>query len=289
MAIIEQQLPKIFERIAASVKRPALFEKDTVSFWDDPYISEQLLAAHLNPEFDGASRTLATIEKTIAHLTCSALLKPGDRVLDLGCGPGLYSSRLGQLGIHMTGIDLSKRSFDYARRKAQEQKLHIEYVHGNFFDMSYAGTFDSVLQIYGELSTFPDEERDRLLRMVYKALKQNGLFIFDVSTRELRKREGLKNRWQFSDGGFWYSGKHVVLEQGFDYPEYDTWVDQYTIIQEDGECRKYHMWFHDYSLQTISEVLAKYGFKIAHRWNSLTGEEYKDGGDWIALVAQKIS
>ncbi|SMC60033.1 hypothetical protein SAMN04488500_105295 [Sporomusa malonica] len=48
------------------------------------------------------------------------------------------------------------------------------------------------------------------------------------------------------------------------------------------------MWFHDYSLQTISEVLTNNGFKIAHIWNSLTGEEYKVGGDWIAVIAQKV-
>lgn len=288
MTSIEQQWPDLFAALAASAKRPALFEKDAVPFWDDPYISGQLLAAHLNPEFDGASRPLAAIEKTVAHLTSSALLKPGDKVLDLGCGPGLYSSRLSQSGIHMTGIDFSARSIEYARKKAQAQKQPIEYVHGNFFDMSYDGMFDSVLQIYGELCTFADEERDRLLTMIYQALKQDGLFIFDVSTRELRKREGLKNRWQFSDGGFWYSGKHIVLEQGFDYPEQDIWVDQYTVIQEDGSCRRYHMWFHDYSLQTIAKVLAKHNFKIVHRWNSLTGAPYKAGGDWIALAAQKI-
>lgn len=289
MATIEQQqLQQVFAWIATSTKRPALFEKDAVPFWDDPYISEQLLENHLNPEFDGASRTLASIEKTVAHLTSSTLLKAGDRVLDLGCGPGLYCSRLSQFGIHMTGIDLSKRSIEYARRKAREQKQPIEYINGNFFDINYAGMFDSILQIYGELCTFSDEERDRLLRVVQKALKKDGLFIFDVSTRQLRNREGLKNRWQFFDGGFWYPGKHVVLEQGFDYPEYDTWVDKYTIIRENGECINYHMWFHDYSLQTISEVLAQNGFKIVHLWNSLTGEAYKDGGDWIALAAQKI-
>jgi hypothetical protein len=78
------------------------------------------------------------------------------------------------------------------------------------------------------------------------------------------------------------------LEQGFDYPEHDTWVDQYTIIREDGECKTYHMWFHDYSLEMITAVLANNGFQVKHVWNSLTGEEYKAGGEWIAIVAQKI-
>ena len=288
MTTLEQQLTHMFEQIGAAVKRPALFEKSTVAFWDEPYISEQLLAAHLNPETDGASRTLATIEKTVAHLTETGLLKPDDHVLDLGCGPGLYCSRLSQFGVRMTGIDFSRRSIEYARSKAQEQGLAIDYVHGNFFDINYDEAFDSVLQVYGELCTFSDEERDRLLRMVHKALKQDGLFIFDVSTRALRKREGLKNSWRWCEGGLWYSGRHIVFEQGFDYPEVDTWVDQYTILREDGVCRNYHMWFHDYSLHSIAEVLARHGFRILQRWNSLTGEAYKDGGDWIALAAQKI-
>jgi SAM-dependent methyltransferase len=288
MAEIEKCFLKLFECLADSIRKPNLFEKEEGLFWDDPHISKSLLDAHLNPEYDGASRKLETIEKTVNNLMRSSLLKQGDTVLDLGCGPGLYSSRFCQFGMNVIGIDLSKRSIEYAQRKAEEQGLNMEYIRGSFFDIKYDGMFDRVLQVYGEICTFPNEERDRLLKIIHKALRKDGLFIFDVSTRELRKREGLKNKWHFFDGGFWHPGKHIVLEQGFDYPEHDTWVDQYTVISEEGECKTYHMWFHDYSLETITEVLANNGFQVKHIWNSLTGEEYKAGGEWIAIVAQKV-
>jgi SAM-dependent methyltransferase len=278
----------IVELVAASVKKPRLYEKTEFLFWDDFHISKSLLDAHLNSENDGASRKLATIEHSVNNLTSSSLLNEGDTVLDLGCGPGLYSNRLSQYGINVTGIDISKRSIEYAQRKAKEQGLKAEYIRTSFFDISYAGVFDCVLQVYGEMCTFRNEERDRLFKIIHKALKNGGLFIFDVSTRELRKREGLKNKWHFFEGGFWDPGKHIVLEQGFDYPECDTWVDQYTVISENGECKTYRMWFHDYSLETITEILNNNGFTVLSMWNDLTGAKYNPGGDWIAIVAQKV-
>jgi hypothetical protein len=148
--------------------------------------------------------------------------------------------------------------------------------------------FDSVLQIYGELSTFSDEARNRLLHIVHKALKKDGLFIFDVSTRALRMREGLSNGWYFAEEGFWRSGRHLVLEQGFDYPENAVWLNQYTVVAEDGEVKIYRIWFHDYSLQTITEVLNNNGFRVEYAWNDLTGEAYSNGGDWIAIAARKV-
>lgn len=288
MGELDKCFSNLFECLADSVRKPNLFEREEDLFWDDPHISKSLLEAHFNPEYDGASRKLETIEQTVDNLMKRLLLKQADMMLDLGCGPGLYSNRFCQAGMRVTGIDLSKRSIEYAQRQAEELGLNIEYIQGNFFDIKYDEMFDSVLQVYGEICTFRNEERDQLFKMIHKALKKNGLFIFDVSTRALRKTEGLKNKWQFYDGGFWHPGKHIVLEQGFDYPEHDTWVDQYTVICEDGKCKTYRMWFHDYSLETITEVLSNNGFRIKHVWNDLTGEEYKAGGGWIAIVAQKI-
>jgi iron-sulfur cluster assembly accessory protein len=176
------------------------------------------------------------------------------RVLDLGCGPGLYAQRLSSEGAVVTGVDISQRSLDHARKCAEEAGLDIEYKRTDFFDIDYTDKFDVVIQVYGELNVFSDDSRDRLLEIIGRALKKNGIFIFDVTTRELRKKAGLKKGWYVSDSGFWRPGRHFVLEQGYDYPETDLWLDQYIVVDEDGAA-VYRNWFHDYNLGTIKAVL----------------------------------
>jgi len=267
--------------------KPRLFEPGETIFWDDPHISKSMLEAHLNPDHDAASRKAVTINKEIEHLVSSGVLKQGNRVLDLGCGPGLYSSRLCQKGMKVTGIDFSERSIDFAIKYAEEKGLDINYRCINFFDIDYSEEFDVVMQIYGELCTFSDEKRDELLVKIYNALKTGGLFIFDVSTRAQRKKAGLKNNWYVSDGGFWRLDRHLVLEQGFDYPEYDVWLDQYIVVDYTGKVSVYRNWFHDYTPKSTGQALEKAGFHIVHMWNDLSGNPYKKGGDWIAIVGRK--
>ena len=50
----------------------------------------------------------------------------------LGVGPGLYTTRFSEQGAVVTGIDLSKRSLDYARAIAAKSNLHIDYVLKNY-------------------------------------------------------------------------------------------------------------------------------------------------------------
>jgi 2-polyprenyl-3-methyl-5-hydroxy-6-metoxy-1,4-benzoquinol methylase len=67
-----------------------------------------MLEAHLDQTHDGASRRNAEIEKTVRHLITSGFLKTGGRVLDLGCGLGLYSSTLCLEGVKVTGRPFPK-------------------------------------------------------------------------------------------------------------------------------------------------------------------------------------
>ena len=268
--------------------KPRLYEPGETLFWNDPHISKGMLEAHLNPDNDAASRKHKTIDKEVNHLISSGVLKPGDKILDLGCGPGLYASRLAKKGIKVTGIDISKNSLDYARHYAAEKDLDIDYRLINFFDIDYSGIFDAVIQVNGELNTFSDHKRDELLAKLRKALRPEGLLIFDITTRTraLRMKNGLKNGWYISNYSFWRPDKHLVLERGIDYPEDNVWLDQYIIIDSAG-VKVYHNWFHDYSLETISPVLEKAGFTVRQTWNDLTGTPYAKEGDWIAIVAEK--
>jgi SAM-dependent methyltransferase len=265
-------------------KKPALFAAGEKKFWDDPHISKGMMEAHLDPNHDIASRRPEIIDKIISNFFESGILKRGMKVLDLGCGPGLYAEKLYKAGVDVVGLDISERSIEYARKKAKESGLNIEYRCMNFFDMDYTDEFDAAIQIYGELNTFSDAMRDRLLKLVHKALKKDGTFIFDVTTRTHRMKYGVRNGWYVCDGGFWRPGKHLVLEQGFDYPEEDTWLDQYIVVDEQGT-KVYRNWFHDYTLDSINEVLNASGFTTKYAWNDLTGSPFDADGEWIAIAA----
>jgi SAM-dependent methyltransferase len=279
-------LEQLLTDILKADQKPPLFEPGEPHFWDDPYISQSMLKAHLDPGHDLASRKPKTIAKTVEHLLKSGIIKPGFRILDLGCGPGLYAERFSRAGVTVVGLDFSQRSLDYAVQQAQKFGLAIEYRCQSFLTMDYTAEFDAVLQVYGELNVFSDEKRDLLLSKIHQALKRDGLLIFDLTTRKLRAKFGLRNGWQACDGGFWRPGPHLVLGQGFDYPEADVWLDQYLVIDEQG-CHIYRNWFHDYSLETIKLVLEQAGFAVVRCWGDLTGSEYSGDGEWIALAARK--
>jgi hypothetical protein len=89
------------------------------------------------------------------------------------------------------------------------------------------------------------------------------------------------------DTGFWKPGPHLVLEQGFDYPEQDIYLDQFVVIEEDGTLSVYRNWFQDYTRETITAEVEAGGFAVQGVWNDLTGTPYTEGGEWVGVVALK--
>jgi SAM-dependent methyltransferase len=277
---------ELLESISRYTVKPALYEPGEPHFWDDPHIAKSMLEAHLNPTHDAASRRPEKIDKEVNHLIASGLLKRGDKVLDLGCGPGLYASRLAAKGISVTGIDISENSLNYARAQARISNLDIEYRRLNFFDLDYAADFNAVIQTEGEIGTFSDDMRDALLIKLYKSLKPRGLFVFDVTTPAGNAIQRPQNHWTIEDSGFWRPGKHLMLEMRFSYPEENVFVDQYIVADED-KLTVYRVWNHNYTPETITPVLENAGFSIEHTWNDLAGTPYKKGGEWLAITARK--
>jgi SAM-dependent methyltransferase len=217
----------------------------------------------------------------------SLSLQAGDAVLDLGCGPGLYAARLANAGLQVTGVDYSHRSIEYAKNYADEANLNITYRYQNYLELSDEDRFDAALLIYGDFCPLNPQQRARLLKNVHRALKPNGKFALDVSTRECRRKYGNKNGWRAVASGFWKPGPHLLLEEGFDYPEQSVWLDQYTIIEADGKLSVYRNWFQDYTPEAITAELSQGGFSVESLWGDLTGKSYTPESEWIGLITCK--
>jgi SAM-dependent methyltransferase len=275
----------VLDALVAATARPAPFQPSDAPFWDDPYISGELLAAHLDPTHDAASRRPADIDRTVAHLAASGLARPGTRVLDLGCGPGLYAQRLAALGCAVTGVDLSERSLAHARRAAAGAGLAIEYRRQDFRTLDEPGRFDLVLQAYGELSTFADDVRDDLLRRARAALAPGGSLVLDVST-PVQGAADDGDAWERADGGLWRPGPHLVLARTHRYDD-DVRCRQYTVLTDD-DVTTYRMWFHDYVPGTLTPVLAAAGLRIEATGSSLAGDPWRDDAPWLAVLARAV-
>ena len=275
----------MIERIERAARRPLPFEASQAPFWDDPYIAEQLLAAHLDETTEAASRPAAAIDRCVAFLLERGLAGPGRRVLDLGCGPGLYAHRLAAAGCQVTGLDLSAGSIAYARSRAAEAGLAIDYRVQDFCTLDAVGVYDLVLQAYGELNTFADPVRDDLLRRIRAALRPGGALVVDVTTPAAHRRTVPSRRIELSGSGFWRPSPHLVLTDTYTYPG-DVACEQYVVADDHAGVVTYRMWFHDYTPDTVAPVLRVAGLVVEETWASLTGEPYDADADWFAVLAR---
>jgi len=272
------------DALQALTQPPPLFEEGTVEFWTDPYIAQQMLATHLDPNIEAASRRPEIIEKTVNWIVGRLGLRAGDTLLDLGCGPGLYCCRFAKRGLQATGVDFSENSIRYAR----EHDPATEYICQNYLALEYAAQFAAVTLIYGDFCVLPDDKRQQLLGIVQRALKPRGYFVFDVSTRAHHQQDNNAPEWSVAgNGGFWSPRPHLVLEQHFDYPQNDVALAQYIVIEANGNLKVYRNWFHYYSAESIAAILENQGFAVKGIYADLTGAPYNPLAEWLGIVAQK--
>ncbi|RPI81467.1 MAG: class I SAM-dependent methyltransferase [Chloroflexi bacterium] len=132
--------------------------------------------------------TLGRWGKTWVMMLDQAGLKTGDRVLDVGCGPGSLTikakARVGQAG-QAVGIDASPEMIAVAKEKAQragaEVDFRIEVVEKMpFTDQSFDVVISSLMMHH-----LPDDLKRQALDEIYRVLKPDGcLMITDFKRSE---------------------------------------------------------------------------------------------------------
>ncbi len=268
-------------------KKPPLFERSKIAFWDDYHISSKMLEAHLDPEWDAASRKRSTIKRSVEWLSEDVFPSGDINILDLGCGPGLYTSRLAERGYSVTGIDYSQRSIAYARNYAHENSLDINYIYQDYLTIDFENEFEVVMLIFCDLGALSNKETNTLLEKIYRALKPGGIFIFDVFTDKNRAENDLGRNWEVNDNGFWSEKPYLALTETFLYPEANTFLNQTIVMTEEGKVNIYRLFNHYYTKETITEVLERFGFKNHCYHSDITGKEQSEESKTLAVVSRK--
>lgn len=134
--------------------------------WFEP-VAEHLGAAYLRYSF-----TKGTVQE-VDFLVDALDLRPGMRVLDVGCGPGRHSYELARRGFIVHGIDISQRFIDLACESAPPGAT-FERLDAR--DLAFDAEFDVVICLcqgaFGLMTANGDDER--VLAAMSRALRPGG-------------------------------------------------------------------------------------------------------------------
>jgi 2-polyprenyl-3-methyl-5-hydroxy-6-metoxy-1,4-benzoquinol methylase len=269
--------------------RPRPFEFCTASeLWTDEHTSAQMLAFHLNENVDLSSRKMAFIEKSVDWLVSHLGIAAGASVVDFGCGPGLYTSRLAKTGADVTGIDFSARSIEYARNQARTLRLDIRYLNQNYLDFTTDKRFDVVLMIFCDFCALSPAQRKIMLTKFHSILKPGGRIVLDVCSPSAFDRRTESSSYEMNlMNGFWSPEPYYGFLNTFKYEEEKVTLDKYTIVER-AKTKSIYNWLQYFSVESLTQEFREAGLTIDEVYADVAGKPYEAEADEFAIVAQKM-
>lgn len=276
----------LFKELEAIGTPPAPFSRSTrESLWTDPHISRMMLATHLDPTTDRASRRPQFVDDSAAWIAGTLGLEAGRRLLDLGCGPGLYTNRLARTGASVTGIDLSARSIGHAREVAARDGIVVDYEVGDYHEHFPLGRFDVVTMIHCDYCAIGPEQRAVLLRRVADHLAPGGRFLFDVHA--LADFDAVAEDATFARSlmdGFWSANPYFGFHHRFRYEAERVSLDRYDIVERDRR-RTFYNWLQYFDPETLRAELAAAGLRAEVILGDVAGRPYDHHEPEFAVLA----
>jgi ubiquinone/menaquinone biosynthesis C-methylase UbiE len=114
-------------------------------------------------------------ERMVAALWPNGRPKPGEKIIELGCGPGFYSCRLAErfTDVSVLGVDRSPSQLSWAREKRNSLGLrNCRFQSDNVLELSHADSTFDVLIASRLFTVLPD--RRRAVAEMFRILRPGG-------------------------------------------------------------------------------------------------------------------
>jgi 2-polyprenyl-6-hydroxyphenyl methylase/3-demethylubiquinone-9 3-methyltransferase len=148
-----------------------LFEKDAHLWWSDN--SHCALLHSLVPARIDYLRKIFT-ERLGNDLSQAT-------VLDVGCGGGLFAEEVARLGCQVTGVDLSPRSIEMAKRHAEQMGLPITYHAASGEQLPFQDNGFDMVFCCDVLEHVNDP--NQVIAESARVLKSGGIYLYDTINR----------------------------------------------------------------------------------------------------------
>jgi SAM-dependent methyltransferase len=136
---------------------------------DDWYVG---LAAHLGEAYLRYDFTTGTVQE-VDFIAETLATQPGERLLDVGCGPGRHAVEFQRRGLNVVGVDISPDFITVAHRLSAEAGVTPSFFQIDARELPFDSEFDVAICLCqgGFGLGLPDLQ---ILRGIRKALKPGG-------------------------------------------------------------------------------------------------------------------
>ncbi|MCX2968383.1 MULTISPECIES: class I SAM-dependent methyltransferase [Streptomyces] len=202
----------------------------------------------------------------------------GARVLDLCCGPGVFTVPLARRGFAVTGVDLSPAMLERARELTAEAGVAARYVRCDAREFAEPGAFDAVLNMFTSFGYFADPaDNRRVLTAMRDCLAPGGTLVLDVAGKELLARKVVPPK---------------VVRRGADLlVQSDTVLDDWArlrsdwvLVRGDRVTRASLVWF-VYSAVELRAMVEEAGFAGVEVFGGFDGRPYDQDAERLVLRA----
>ncbi len=257
--------------------------------WHEAGFSERMLAEHLSQEHDAASRRFSIIERHVEWIHRELLTGRPTKILDLCCGPGLYTSRLARLGHECVGIDYAPASIGYAKEQVGRESLRCRYVLEDIRTADCGSGFGLVMLIFGEFNVFRPADARRILEKARAALADGGMVLLEPHTFDAVRETGQQSAsWYSSESGLFSDRPHMCLEEHFwDEGSRASTTRYFVVDAATGEVTQHAASMQAYTDDEYAGMLLECGLGDARVLPSLTGAEDESQDRFLVVTARR--
>jgi len=257
--------------------------------WNDEAFSQRMLAEHLRQDTLAASRPFEKIDEQVAWIHASLLRSEPTRILDLACGPGLYTSRLSKLGHECVGIDFAPASIDYARAEAERDGLACSYQLADLRDIAYGSGFGLVMMTFGQFNVFPRNRAKTILDHSWLALAPGGMLLLEPQRFATVQAAGQSApSWYTAASGLFSDHPHLCLTESFWDEVARASTQRFFVVDlETAAVTRYAMSNEAYEDEELVRLLEDTGFQDVRLLPSLMGKPDESQSFNLATVGGK--
>jgi SAM-dependent methyltransferase len=274
-----------FDVLNGLAQRPEPFAENTVrELWTRPHLARKMLEYHLSQETDHSSRRIVDIDRIVDWLD-GQLDLAGQRVVDLGCGPGLYARRMARRGADVTGVDFSVVALDYARSRPTRG---VSYLQADYLADDLPGGFDLATLIYYDYCALAPADRARLLGRIHDLLRPGGRLVLDLAGpgafAEVADDVVIEPRLM---DGFFAPGDYVGVHRSDVYEAEEISLDRFAVFEPDQAWVIWN-WVQYFTPERAAAELGDGGFMVQVMTGGLDGTPLEHDSRTLGVIAEKI-